>query len=104
MKPEREDLLVEEKDFASNVALQTVLAAVGASKHKVYALGWECDTDGTYHFSGTFGGNAKKFCRRITKGVYAQTFVQPVVLDTNTALQFMSNGGASKVWVQYITE
>lgn len=104
MKPEREDLLLKDLDFAANASLQEYLAAVANQKHKVYAFGYEADADGVYYFSATVNGSAFKFGRRITKGVYAQTLVHPVVCDVNTALQFMSTTGNSKVWLQYKTE
>jgi hypothetical protein len=104
VKPEREDLLLKDLDFAANVALQEYLAAVPNQKHKVYAYGYEADADGIYYFSATVNGSAFKFGRRITKGIYAQTLVHPIVCDTNTALNFMSTTGNSKAWIQYKTE
>ena len=103
-KPEREDLLLKDVDFAASVNLQSFLAAVADQKHKVYAYGYEADADGVYYFSATVNGSAFKFGRRITKGVYAQTFVHPVVCDVNTILNFMSTTGNSKAWIQYMTE
>jgi hypothetical protein len=104
VKPEREDLLLKDVDFSASASLQSYLAAVESQKHKVYAFGYEADADGVYYFSATIGGSAFKFGRRITKGVYAQTFVHPVVCDVNTVLNFMSTTGNSKAWIQYKTE
>jgi hypothetical protein len=101
---EREDLLLKDVDFTANAALQSYLAAVESKKHKVYAFGYEADADGVYYFSATVNGSAFKFGRRITKGVYAQTLVHPVVCDANTVLNFMSTTGNSKAWIQYKTE
>ena len=103
-KPEREDLLLKDTDFAASASLQSYLAAVQSQKHKVYAFGYEAVADGVFYFSATVNGAAWKFGKRITKGVYAQTFVHPVVCDVNTALNFMSTTGASKTWIQYKTE
>jgi len=104
VKPEREDLLLKDLDFASNVALQSYLAAVPNVKHKVYSYGFEVDADGTYYFSATVNGAAFKFGRRITKGVMVQTLVNPIVCDTNTALEFLCFGGNAKTCIQYKTE
>lgn len=102
--PERIDLLLKDLDFASNVALQTYLAAVGGQKHEVYAFGFEADADGTYYFSATVGGSVSKFAKLVTKGVYAQTLVHPIMCDVNTALNFMCTTGNAKTWIQYKTE
>jgi len=104
VKPEREDLLLKDVDFAANAALQSYLAAVGGQKHKVYDYGYEADADGVYYFSATVNGAAWKFGKRITKGVMVQTFVHPVVCDVNTALNFMSTTGNAKTWIHYKTE
>lgn len=104
-QPEREDLLVEDKDFSTSATPQEVLGAVAGQKHKVYAFGFECDADGTmYEFQGTVATATKKFGRRTKKGVYGQTLLHPIVCDVNTALKFLSNGGNTKLWVQYKTE
>ena len=103
-KPEREDLLLKDVDFAANVALQSYLAAVAGQKHKVYAYGYESDADGIYYLSATVNAAAFKFGRRITKGVMVQTLVHPITCDVNTALNFMSTTGNSKAWIQYKTE
>jgi hypothetical protein len=103
-QPEREDLLLKDVDLSASASLQAVLTAIVSQKHKVYAVGYEADADGVYYFSATVSGVTSKFARRITKGVFAQTFMHPVVCDVNTVLNFMSTTGNSKVWLQYKTE
>lgn len=104
-QPEREDLLIEHKDFSTSGSPQAVLAAVAAQKHKIYACGYEADADGTmFEFQATIATVTKKFCRKVKKGVWGQTFLHPVVCDTNTALNFLANGANVKVWIQYKTE
>lgn len=104
VNPERIDLLLKDLDFASSGSLQTYLAAVSGQKHEVYAFGFATDIDGTYYFSATVGGSVCKFAKMVTKGVYTQALVHPIICDANTALNFMCTTGNAKVWIQYKTE
>ena len=104
VKPEREDTLIYSAEFSSSTAYRTVLDAVAGKRHKIYALGYDVDANGSYWFSAIVQGVGYFFGVRRTAGVYAQTFVHPIVCDENTTLKFMCNGGTAYVWVQYVTE
>jgi len=103
-QPERIDLTFDSWDVALGAAGDSeLLAAVSGQSHKIFAFGYESDADVQQGFR--FGTSADKFGRRITKGVYAQTLMHPIIGTANTALNFRAEGAANvKVWVQYITE
>jgi len=103
-QPERTDLTFDSWDVALGAAGDSeLLAAVSGQSHKIFAFGYESDADVQQGFR--FGTSADKFGRRITKGVYAQTLMHPIIGSANTALNFRAEGAVNaKVWVQYITE
>jgi hypothetical protein len=100
--PERTDLTFKEFNVSSGVATD-VLAAVAGKQHKIYALGYEFDTDGKAGFQWNAIGDS--FARRLTKGVYAQTFTNPMIGPVGLKLSWaMQNNGNAIGWVEYITE
>lgn len=100
----REDLIPYSEDVAEAGAGDCeLIAADGAKQVKVYACGYESEDDVEVCFR--FATGTKKWGRRITKGVYAQTFVQPMVSAVNEALNFRVEGAVNaKVWVHYVQE
>jgi len=100
--PERTDLLFKEFNVATGTAAD-VLAAVAGKQHKIYAVGYEFDTDGKAGFQWNAAGDS--FARRLTKGVYAQTFTSPMIGPVGLKLSWaMQNSGNAVGWVEYITE
>jgi hypothetical protein len=102
--PEREDLLFKDAYVTSGVTVDVLTApTVAGQQIKVYALGYEYDTDGKAGFQWNATGSY--FALRLTKGVYAQTFTQPMVAPANLKLSWtMANSGNAAIWIQYKIE
>ncbi len=105
VKPEREDLSIKyfSNTFAG-AADYSVLAAVAAQSHKVFAVNYESSGDVEVCLREATEATKKAFVRT-TKGVYGQTLVHPWVLTANTILNLRAEGVTTvKGYVQYKTE
>ena len=100
--PEREDLLFVDAYVTSGTTVD-VKAGVAGQQIKIYALGYEYDTDGKAGFQWNAAGSY--FALRLTKGVYAQTFTQPMIGPVGLKLSWtMANSGNAAIWIQYKIE
>lgn len=99
----REDLTIYAEDVVAVGAGDTeLIAAVANKKIKIYAAGYESDgaVDVGFRFE-----SGSKFCRRVTAGPYAQSFIAPMVGGFNEALNLRAEAAVNVyVWVQYIQE
>ena len=105
MKPEREDLLTKATQFVTGAAADvSILAAVAAQSHKIYACGYDISSNvrGRFRWATSL---TRAWGTKRNGGVYAQSFPNPIVGPSNTILNFRAEGVATcEVWCQYITE
>jgi hypothetical protein len=102
--PEREDLIFTDAYVSTGTTVDVVPAPTVAKQQiKIYALGYEYDTDGKAGFQWNAAGSY--FALRLTKGVYAQTLFNPLVGPAGLKLSWtMANSGNAVIWVQYKIE
>ena len=98
----REDLNVYSEDVTFDGAGDwAIIHGATGKKIKVYAVGYEssADVDVSLRF-----GTGYKFFRRVTKGVYAQTLVNPLVAE-GVDLNLRAEGAVTvHLWIQYVRE